>query len=359
MGIPIPRQRHPEPALVALLATGLLVLVAAAPLAYWALNSWRSGPSTTPVVAASPSAAASPTPSPSPVSVIAGLHGKIAISSGAPGSGGWVQFPGGAFTADPKSNVTIAGQGWASGLAWNAAMNTWVPVNWYMVRQDGQVYAFMTWTGAGGLTVEVVRRNGTTFTLGALPQNNYAFNALSAEPEGVYVTSSSGQGGLWLLGYAGGVKQISASGFWQLAAFGYAYGTVTPAVPQGGTNVILRLNLKTGQSTNWFTRPGLQSRVVGVTISGTPIIEAASQTTAQVWLGTQTGKLLHTEAIDGSRQANPYYGYQPYPSVYAITALGDQVGIWVSTTSGLYLYTDKAGWEFASQTTGQLASTIQ
>lgn len=207
--------------------------------------------------------------------------------------------------------------------------------------------------------VQVVRKNGTTFTLGALPQNNYGYMALGAEPEGVYVTSTGGQGGLWLLDYSGGVKQVESSGFYQLAAFGYAYGTVTPFVPQGGNNVIVRLNLKTGQTANWFTRPGLESKVVGVTLDGTPIIEASDRTSAQVWLGTQTPKLLHVAVLDSTRQSPPYMGYQPQQPVYAITALGDQAGIWVATYDGLFLYTDKAGWEFASSTTGQLGSTIQ
>ncbi|HET7465252.1 MAG TPA: hypothetical protein VFL29_01185 [Candidatus Dormibacteraeota bacterium] len=361
MGIPIPRQRHPEPALVALIALALVAAVALVPLGIWAFNSFRPGsPPPVAVVTPTPSPAQSPTPSapPSPVSVVATLHGKIAISSGQSGSGGWIQFPGGAFTADPKSNVSIQGNGWANGLAWNAAMNAWVPVNWYMVRNDGQVYAFMTWT-PNGQTVQVVRKNGSTYLLGALPENNYGFNALGAEPEGVYVTSGSGQGGLWLLDYSGGVKQVAATGFWQLAAFGYAYGTVTPFVPQGGTNVIMRINLKTKAIANWFSRPGLESRVVGVTLDGTPIIEASNTTTAQVWLGTQNAKLLHTEVLDTTRQGPVYPGYQPQAAIYAITALGDQVGIWVATTNGLYLYTDKSGWELASQTTGQLASTIQ
>lgn len=354
MGIPIPRQRHPEPAFVALIALALLAAVALVPLGIWAFNSWRPGsPAPVAVVTPTPSPMQSPTPSalPSPVSTVATLHGKIAISSGQSGSGGWIQFPGGAFTADPKSNATLPGMGFANGLAWNAAMNTWVPVSWYMVRQDGQVYAYISSTQTG-LVVVVVRRDGTTFQLGALPQNVFTFGAISAEPEGVYVINTTGQGGLWLLDYAGGVKQLAPNGFWQMAAFGYAYGTITPSVPQGATNVIRRMNLKTGQTADWFSRPGMQSQVVGMTINGTPIIEARSVSVSEVWLGTQTPKLLH------STMAMPptgMYGQQ----LYVTSALGDQVGIWVATTNGLYLYTDKSGWELASQTTGQLASTIQ
>lgn len=355
MGIPIPRQHHPVPAVVALVALGVLMLAAAAPLAYWAVNNLR--PSSQPPIALTtptpaPSPVVSPTPSvkPSPYSAVANLHGKIAISSGQTGSGGWIQFPGGAFTADPKSNVTVPGLGYSEGLAWNAAMNTWVPVNWYMIRQDGQVYAYSNWT-QNGFVVEVVRRNGTTFQLGPLPSNVYTFGAISAEPEGVYVVKGAGEGGLWLLDYSGGVKQIASSGFWQAASFGYAYGTITQSVPQGGTNVILRLNLKTGLTTDWFTRPGKQSQVVGVTINGTPIIESMSSTTDEVWLGTQTPKLLATNYAPPSGM----YG----PQRYVTSALGDQVGIWIATQTGLYLYTDKAGLEFASSATGELASTIQ
>lgn len=356
MGIPIPQQHHPAPALAALVALGALLVVAAGPLAYWAINNLRPGSSPPPVAIVTPtpspvqSPTPSPSPSPSPISVVATLHGKIAISAGNSGSGGWIQFPGGAFTADPKSNVALPGLGYANGLAWNASMNAWVPVNWYLVRQDGQVYAFMNWTQTG-VVVQVVRRNGTTYQLGGLPQNVYSFGAISAEPEGVYVVNTGGQGGLWLLDYSGGVKQLAQSGFWQVASFGYAYGTITSSVPQGGTNVIRRMNLKTGLTTDWFTRPGKRSQVVGVTINGTPIIESTSSTTDEVWLGTQTPKLLATNYAPPSG----VNGQQPY----VMSALGDQVGIWIATTTGLYLYTDKAGLEFASSATGQLASTIQ
>src|SRR5919109_823528 len=195
MGIPIRRQqiRQPDAATVALLAVGLLLALAAGPAAYWAVGNWRTG-STPPVVTLSPlpnpletpKASPSPAPTPTPVSVVAGLQGKIAISSGQPGSGGWIRFPGGNFVADPKSNVTLPGGGWAYGLAWNAATNSWVPVNWYMVRQDGQIYAFQTWSNTSA-TVEVVRRTGTSYLLGTLPAGSYAYSVLSAEPEGVHV----------------------------------------------------------------------------------------------------------------------------------------------------------------------------
>ena len=368
MGIPVPnRARHqPRAAVVALIALGALLVAAAGPVAFWAVQAWRSptppitrvtplpNPFEKPSPAVSPKASPTPSPaaSPTPASVIATLNGKIAISGGQPGSGGWIQFPGGAFTADPKSNVTLPGGNWGYGLAWNAATKAWVNVTWYQVRQDGQLYVFSVWDSTGQ-RVEAVRRDGTTYMLAPLPQSpTYAFTILSAEPEGVYVSTLSGQGGLWLLDYAGGIRQVSPTGFWQLAAFGYAYGTVTPYVPQGATNVILRMNMKTGVYVEWFTRPGMQSHTVGVTVAGMPVIEATSAATDEVWLGTQVPKLLTSRPAPATVPGGQ-------PGAYVSSALGDEVGIWVATSAGLYLYTDKAGWEFASPTTGMLASTIQ
>lgn len=367
MGIPVPNRtsRRPSAAVIAIFAVGVLLAAVAGPVVYWAMNNLRPStsppvavvsPSPSPTIAVSPTPSMNPTPAPtaSPASVVATLRGKIAISSGQPGSGGWITFPDGTFKADPMSNVALPGGTWGYGLAWNAAMKAWVPVNWYLIRQDGQVYVYPLWDNTG-LRVAVMRANGTTYVLGALPQGNgVTFSILSAEPEGVYAGLQSGQGGLWILDYAGGVRAVYPVGFWQLAAFGYAYGTVTPFVPQGATNVVQRLNLKTGAAVDWFSRPGMQSRVVGVTVNGAPVIEATSTTTVEVWLGTQTPKLLHSETFT----ASPTGGMMGQPG-YVVSALGDQVGIWVATNKGLYLYTDKAGWEFASPTTGILASTIQ
>lgn len=368
MGTSIPSRhlRHNPFPVFAFAAVGALLAVVVAAFAYSVISNL--GPRSTPPIAtvspspsASPSAVATPTPSPSPspASVVAGLHGKLAISTGAPGSGGWITFPGGSFTADPKSNITLPDGGSVNGLAWNAAWNTWVPVNWYMIRQDGQVYAFVGWNYSGP-AVMLVGKNGSPSLLANLPSNMYGYSVLSAEPEGVYVTALQGQGGLWRVDYSGGVHVVTATGFWQSAAFGYGYGTVTPSVPKGGTNVIRRIDLKTGAITDWFTVGGFQSRVVGLTQAGVPIIEASTDTLAEVWLGTAQPKLLHTETLTPST-ANPppYMGYQSQPPVYVVTALGDKLGIWVGTEGGLYLYSDQSGWELASTTTGQLGSDLQ
>ena len=365
MGIPIPRRaRHaPRAAVVALIALGALLVAAAGPVAFWAVQNFRSS-NTPPVVQISPlpnpfhspTPVTSPSPSPSPAqspsaaSVVATLKGKIAISSGQPGSGGWIQFPSGAFTADPKSNVTLPGGMYGQGLSWNALMNTWVPANWYLVRQDGQVYAYVKWDG--GMRVWIARSNGATDPLAPLPAGSNSYSLISAEPEGVYVSAQDGQGGLWLLDYTGKIRQVYATGFWQLAAFGYAYGTVTPYVPQGGTNIIIRLNLKTGQTASWFSETNFEARVVGITLAGVPIITTGDGYMVKVWLA-------RAQADAGPLLLYQYTGGQPGSMPYALSALGDQTGIWVAMSNGLYLWTSKAGWEFASPTTGMLASTIQ
>lgn len=367
MGIPVPnRAGHaPRAAVVALIALGALLVAAAGPVAFLAAQMFRSSntppvvqisplpnpfQSPTPATSPSPSPSPAPTPTPIPVSVVATLHGRIAISSGQPGSGGWIQFPGGGFTADPKSNVTLPGGAYGQGLSWNALMNTWVPANWYLVRQDGQVYAYVKWDG--GMSVWIARINGTTDRLAALPAGNNSYTVLSAEPEGVYVSAQDGQGGLWLLDYTGKIRQVYATGFWQLAAFGYAYGTVTPYVPQGGTNTIIRLNLKTGQTANWFSETNFESRVVGITLAGVPIITTGNGYMVKVWFA-------RAPADAGPLLLYQYTGGQPGSMPYVLSALGDQTGIWVAMSNGLYLWTSKAGWEFASGTTGMLGSTIQ
>ena len=355
MGIPIPNQssHSPRAAVVAIVVVGAVLLVLGGPTVYFLSQNWR--PNTTPPIAVtSPSPSASPTPavtptpspSPSPVSVLSTLHGRIAISSGQPGSGGWIQLPAGSFTADAKSNVLPPNGGWGQGLSWNAQMNTWVPATWYQVRPDGKVYAYMGWSG-----VWIARSDGTSSAL-AMLRPGMPLTIVGVEPEGVYVSPQERQGGMVLLDYAGGTRQVSATGFWQLAAFGYAYGTVTPYVPQGGTTTIKMLNLKTGKVQDWFTDPGFQATVIGIDLNAVPIIAASNETTLKIWLARpqSTGGPIVLYQHDGRADNN-----RPYP----MSAVGDRFGVWVAMSDGLHLWSPQSGWEFVSSATGQIGSTMQ
>ena len=191
--------------------------------------------------------------------------------AGPPGSGGFIQFPGGNFTADPSSAVALpspglaqqTGYGYPGGMAYDRAFSRWLPVQPTSVSPDGSYYAF---AGPDGVyVVDVVTSTQTEQGSG------HAWTIAGVEAQGVYA-SIVNQGGLWLLPFSGTPKQITTSGFWQAVSAGAAYGTATSAVPQGVANTIIRLDLATGIIGDWFTRQGAGSTVLGIDGQGNPLI---------------------------------------------------------------------------------------
>src|SRR5579872_968893 len=206
------------PWLYGVAATVLILVVVGVGIATGAIHGHTpSGPVvvTSPSPGSSPHPTLSPTPSPS---LVAQLKGRIAISNGQPGSGGWLTFPGGTFAPDPGSNVTLP-SGWAPGLTHDLALNKWVPVPRDWVSPDGKKYVYFD-----GTTFHVVgyQASDWLFSPPVAGLNTY-WTVLWAENDGVYVTSPGL--GIWRVGYGGGTRQVTGSGYWSVANGKYAYGT--------------------------------------------------------------------------------------------------------------------------------------
>jgi hypothetical protein len=133
----------------------------------------------------------------------------------------------------------------------------------------------------------VVVSSGAVTEIGAGRQ----WTILSMGTAGVYATVPN-TAGLWLLPYSGASpQQLTASGYWQAVGGTTAYGTPTSAVPYGTSNTIQQLDLSTGAVTDYFTRPGMQSRVAGFDAQGAPIIYASGlypngTSGNEVWIGS-------------------------------------------------------------------------
>jgi hypothetical protein len=196
-----------------------------------------------------------------------------------------------------------------------------------MVSPDGSRYAH---TSPDSIYVENVV-TGASIELG----QGHAWTVIDVENQGVYATIVS-QAGLWFLPYSGGFSQLASTGYWQLAAAGFAYGSTTSAVPQGVANTIIRRDLKTGAESNWFTRGGGQSYVVGFDAHGNALIGVNYFTNgggSEIWITT------------GPKDRLPIFGSQQgLSSVGAPVA--DSQGVWFpmysnsfnSSTPGVALY---------------------
>ena len=279
------------------------------------------------------------------------LNCRLPIYAGGPGSGGFIVFPNGTFIADPRSAVTAPSpspgptpappqygygyQGWW-GTTYDRAYSKWLPVPYTWVTPDGTRYAYPG--QPDGIYVQNIT-NGTQLELG----EGKFWQILDVEANGVYAVTGQ-TGGLWLLTFAGAVTQVTSNGFWQAVRGGYAYGTATSSVPQGVGNTILRLNLSTGASVDYFSYPSVQSSVAGFDYAGKPVIYVQGQNLFLVYLGsTQPGQSMVIANLFGS---NFWPNGAP---------VGDSHGLWLASGNGIALYVAGVGWYSMSGLGGQLA----
>jgi hypothetical protein len=289
------------------------------------------------------------------------------VYAGPAGSGGFIVFPGATFVADPKSAVALPspspgstpppppapvyGQGYYVGLSYDHAYSRWLPVQSSSVSPDGSRYAYVS---ADSIYVVNVGAD-TQIELG----QGHSWTIVGVGSQGVYA-SYVNQGGLWFLPFTGAAQQITTSGFWQQVSADAAYGTPTSAVPQGAVNNIIRVDLKTGAITDWFTHENTQSSVAGLDGNGHPIIYVNYYSGgSEIWIATGPKE---ASAIAGAYNSNGSYGgFTPGGTPFA-----DSHGIWITGNytipnsnqggSGIALYVAGSGLYIMSATIGGLVA---
>jgi hypothetical protein len=317
---------------------------------------YNPGVSANPPTAGPLSAGAPPLAYPTSSSVPPGgpFSCRLPVYAGGPGSGGFIVFPGQTFVADPRSAVTAPspspggpsptpppqyGQGpppgWY-GLTYDAGYSRWVPVPYSWVSPDGIHYAYPL---GGEIYVQNVA-NGTQLELA----EGQGYQPLDVENDGVYVTLPN-HPGLWFLPLSGASRQVTSSGFWQAIGGGAAYGTVTSSVPQGATNTINKLDLRTGSIAPFWTAESGPSQVIGFDQHGYPLVTVSYPTGQAMFIvGPQN---YYAIAAMGYGQYNP----PPYP--YG-SPIADSHGLWFAVGGGIELYSNGA-WYWMSLIGGQLA----
>jgi hypothetical protein len=272
---------------------------------------------------------------------------RLPVYAGPPGSGGFISFPEATFIADPRSDVVASpapaqnGPGYQGsyGMWWDRTYSQWLPVPYAWVSPDESRYAF---PGSDGVYVKNVSTGAVT-ELGSGQQ----WGIIDVEASGVYAVNQ-GSAGLWLLPFSGSPRQITAHGYWQAATPSTAYGTVTSAVPNGAANTIIKLDLKTGTTTNWFTRTSATSSVAGFDRSGNPIIYVSGPNANETWLVPTAGS--GTLIAASSYGPNGGSGFAPNG-----TPIADIHGIWFAGNGGIALYVSGKGMYFMANIGGNLA----
>jgi len=280
------------------------------------------------------------------------LSCRLPIYVGQPGSGGFIVFPGGGFIADPRSAVTAPspspggpsptpnqyGPGYVGwwGLSYDATYSRWLPVPTSWVSPDGSRYAYQL---GGDIYVQNVA-NGSQVELAS----GRGFVVLSVDAGGVFATGAPGQAGLWYLPFTGDARQITATGYWQGVSKGFAFGTLTSAVPQGVATTVVRLDTKTGAIKDWYTsQPGTNTNLIGFDAGGSPVLQVSYPSGFALWIASGPFNLTGISwnwSGDGGFPQGP--------------VLADEHGLWVGTNAGIDLYAN-GHWYLMSPLGTQLA----
>lgn len=263
------------------------------------------------------------------------LNCTLPVFAGPPGSGGFVSFPAGAFTADPRSAVAFPspgpsygpGYGYPNmGQTYDRAHSRWLPVPSQFVSPDGAHYAYAT--GSGIYVVDAA--NSSQVEVG----EGHSWNILRVLNDHV-VGGQLNAPGLWIVPFSGTASELVTTGYWQGATATAAYGTSTSAVPSGTTQTLQRADLATGKVTDWFSQKGASTGVFGFDAQGDPLIMANYTDGWELWLtkSPTSGYVVMNSYQQVSLQGQP---------------VGDSHGIWFS----LYLQGFDSGPEIALDVPG-------
>jgi hypothetical protein len=296
------------------------------------------------------------------------LNCRLPIYAGQPGSGGFINFPQGNFTADPRSAVALPapspgapspgpnnpapgyggypggyGQGYY-GMAWEPVHARWLPVKLEWVAPDGNHYAYPS-TNSVYL---VDAATSTQVELGV----GHGWVVIRVLNDRVYATIPNSPG-FWVLPFAGTPRQVTVMGYWQAATSVAAYGMKTSAVPQGVANTLVKLDIATGNISDWFTRDGSQTWIYGFDGQANPIVYASYYNGNGDWALWLT-KSPTSATVIANRSQN---FYTQGPSV------ADAHGIWFpaytqqpyANNAGIVLYVAGSGSYWMATVGGQLA----
>lgn len=252
--------------------------------------------------------------------------------------GGFIDFPSRSFTADPSAPPNPG--------YYDRAVSRFLPVGRNAVSPDGRNYAYMT-GGNPSLTpgpprlhiVNAATGAETVIALALSDQQPYGVEDYAAD--GIYV-GSGWEGvtfGRWRVDSAHGITtDVSNQSYFADDGTGHAWVTVldkrdphpAPNVMGGDPmpNEVVRRDLTTGAVEIWFYHPGFNVAQAGAFIGGGLLVwvEPPLGGNHEYWLVTApdvSRLIVHLDGGGGS--------------------LADSHGLWMGSSSGLYLFTGNGG----------------
>ena len=270
----------------------------------------------------------------------------------------------------PGSPLPIAGNGygldasWASfqalgslGTTYDWVLNRWLPVRPQFVSPDGSRYVFTEFGVTNRIHVVDIATGSdqVVFQLGRFVATGYQRLGITLVHIGPQITGFGQQAvepdGVWLLDpVTGKTHQVNADAkYWGDVSSGFAWRR------EGSS--LLRLDLSSGDVSAWAQWPGFDLQVIGFDLAGNPVVD------------TRHSDLIADPLIEewvAARQNNPTMFLSvtnsPQPTEHGIegfglpTAIGDEHGIWLEVTWGLYFFSASATQKIAPLT-GKLAGS--
>ena len=222
-------------------------------------------------------------------------------------------------------------------MAYDPAHSRWLPVKPEWVSPDGAHYAYGTTDGI----YLVDAATNTQLEIGS----GRAWIVLRVLNDRVYAVIPSAPG-FYVVPFSGAVKQVTAVGYWQGASATAAFGTATSAAPAGATLKMIRLDIASGGTSDWFSPDGVNQTVVGFDARGNPVLLGNFSSGGwAIWLTTSpTNGIVITNSgsglnIQGSAVADTHGIWFPAYFQYMNT---QGLVLWVAG-SGLYWMTSIGG----------------
>jgi len=252
----------------------------------------------------------------------------------------------------PGSSLPTEGNGYGSDASWASdedlgslgttydwVLKRWLPVRRQFVSPDGNHYVYTQFGASNRIHVVDITTGSdqVVFQQGRFVATAYDHLGITLVHIGPQITQM-GQGaiepdGVWLLDPATGqTRQVNADAkYWGDVSSGFAWRR------EGSS--LLRLDLTSGDVSTWAQWPGLEVRVIGFDVAGNPVVDTRhsdliAEPLIEEWIAARQNNPTMFLSVTNSAQPTEH-GIEGFALP---TALGDDHGVWLEVTWGLYLY---------------------
>ena len=252
----------------------------------------------------------------------------------------------------PGSSLPTEGNGYGSDASWASdedlgslgttydwVLKRWLPVRRQFVSPDGNHYVYTQFGASNRIHVVDITTGSdqVVFQQGRFVATAYDHLGITLVHIGPQITQM-GQGaiepdGVWLLDPATGqTRQVNADAkYWGDVSSGFAWRH------EGSS--LLRLDLTSGDVSTWAQWPGLEVRVIGFDVAGNPVVDTRhsdliAEPLIEEWIAARQNNPTMFLSVTNSAQPTEH-GIEGFALP---TALGDDHGVWLEVTWGLYLY---------------------